>query len=103
MIVRDHSKANEDLKAIAASKNITLPATVGDDARKHMNDMMKMKGKDFDKHYMDMMVDDHKKDIKAFETASTDCKDAELKSFASNTLPVLRMHLDSTKAIVGRK
>lgn len=103
MIVRDHTAANDELKALAMSKNITLPATVGDDARKHMDEMMKMKGKDFDKHYMDMMLDDHKKDVKAFEKAAKDCKDPELKSFAGKTLPVLMAHLDSSKAINGKK
>ncbi len=103
MIVRDHTAANDELKALAMSKNITLPATVGDDARKHMDEMMKMKGKDFDKHYMDMMVDDHQKDVKAFEKAAKDCKDPELKSFAGKTLPVLMAHLDSSKAINGKK
>jgi len=102
MMVRDHSKANSELKALAASKNITLPATMGTDAHKEMEDLMKKKGKDFDKAYMNMMLDDHKKDVKAFEKAASNCKDADLKSFASKTLPVLRTHLDSTKAITGK-
>lgn len=102
MMVRDHSKANEELKSLAAAKNITLPTTVGADAKKHMDDMMAKKGKDFDKAYMSMMLDDHKKDVKEFEKAAADCKDPEIKSFASRTLPVLRTHLDSTKAITGK-
>lgn len=102
MMVRDHSKANDELKSLAATKNITLPSTTGDDAKKHMDDMMKKKGQDFDKAYMKMMLDDHKKDVKAFEKASKECKDADLKSFAGKTLPVLQVHLDSAKAITGK-
>ena len=102
MMVRDHSQVNSELKTLAASKNITLPATMGTDAHKEMEDLMKKKGKDFDKAYMNMMLDDHKKDVKAFEKAASDCKDADLKNFASKTLPVLRTHLDSTKAITGK-
>ena len=102
MMARDHSQVNSELKALAASKNITLPATMGADAHKEMEDLMKKKGKDFDKAYMNMMLDDHKKDVKAFEKAASDCKDADLKNFASKTLPVLRTHLDSTKAITGK-
>jgi len=103
MMVRDHSAAGDKLKSIAASKNITLPATVSDDQKKDMDDLAKKSGKDFDKAYMNMMLDDHKKDVKKFEDAADKCKDPDLKTFASETLPTLRMHLDSAKAITGKK
>ncbi|MEP7110326.1 MAG: DUF4142 domain-containing protein [Ferruginibacter sp.] len=103
MMVKDHSKANGELKEIAVSKNITLPMNVGEKARKDMDDLMKKKGKDFDKAYMNMMLDDHKKDVKAFEKAAKDCNDPEIKSFAGRTLPVLQGHLDSSKALTGKK
>ncbi|MVT43925.1 DUF4142 domain-containing protein [Chitinophaga oryziterrae] len=99
MMVRDHSKADDELKAIAANKNITLPDSVGNDFQEHIRDMEKLSGKDFDKHYMDMMVSDHKDDIKMFDKAASDLTDPELKTFASNTLPTLRAHQDSAKAI----
>lgn len=102
MMVKDHTKANEELKSIASAKNITLPTTIGNDAQKDMDNLMKKKGADFDKAYMNMMLDDHKKDVKEFEKAAKDCKDAEIKSFAGKTLPVLLVHLDSTKAITGK-
>jgi putative membrane protein len=103
MMVRDHSKANDELKSIATTKSITLPADMSNSKdKKEMDELMKKTGKDFDKAYMKMMVDDHKKDVKAFEDASKDVKDTELKNFASSTLPVLKVHLDSAKAIAGK-
>jgi len=45
------------------------------------------------------MIDDHEKDIKEFEKASNNVKDLDVKNFVDNTLPVLRRHLDSAKAI----
>jgi len=102
MMVRDHTKAGDELKQIAAAKNITLPADLGAEAKKDVDDLMKKKGKDFDKAYMNMMVDDHKKDVKEFEKAAKDCKDIEIKGFAEKTLPVLQVHLDSSKAIAGK-
>ena len=101
-MLKDHSKANEALTTIATSKNITLPAMVGDKAKKHMEDMIKMKGKDFDKASMSLMLDDHKDDIKAFDKAAKECKDAEIKNFALTTLPILMVHLDSAKPISGK-
>lgn len=102
MMVKDHTKAGEELKNLASAKNITLPATPGNDAQKDMADLMKKKGADFDKAYMSMMLSDHKTDIKDFEKAAKDCKDSELKGFAGKTLPVLLIHLDSCKSITGK-
>jgi putative membrane protein len=99
MMVRDHSKANDELKTLAATKNITLPDSVGEDHRKHIDDMKMKKGVDFDKAYIDMMVDDHKEDIDMFEKAANNLKDADLKAFAARTLPTLRAHLDSAQTI----
>ena len=99
MMVRDHSKANEELKTLAASKNITIPSTLGEDHQKHINDLNEKKGNDFDEAYMNMMVDDHKKDVDKFEDASKNAKDADVKAFAAKTLPVLRTHLDSARSV----
>lgn len=99
MMVRDHSKAGDELKGLAANKNIALPDSVGDDFQKHIRDMEKLSGKDFDKHYMDMMVDGHKDNIDMFEKAANGLSDPDLKTFASNTLPTLRAHQDSAKAV----
>lgn len=99
MMVRDHSKANDELKTLAVSKNITLPDSVGEDHKKHIDDLMKKKGTEFDRAYIDMMVDDHKEDIDMFEKAANNLKDPDLKAFAARTLPTLRAHLDSAQTI----
>lgn len=99
MMVKDHSAANDKLKGIAASKNITLPGTLSNDAQKDYDDLNKKTGKDFDKAYVKMMVDDHKTDVKDFQNEAKNATDADLKNFASQTLPTLQMHLDSAETI----
>lgn len=99
MMVKDHTKANDELKKLAAEKNITLPATISDDNQKHIDNLNKESGKDFDKDYIDMMVKDHKDDIDLFEDAAKNSKDSSFKNFASKTLPTLYKHLGAAKAI----
>lgn len=99
MMVRDHSKANDELKTLAATKNITLPDSVGEDHKKHIDDLKQKKGEDFDQAYMDLMIDDHKEDVDLFEKAANNLKDPDLKAFAARTLPTLRAHLDSAQTI----
>jgi len=98
MMVRDHSAANDDLKAICRQKNVTPPTDMGKH-KDHYNDLSKKNGADFDKAYMKMMVDDHQDDIKAFEKIAENGTDPDVKTFASQKLPTLRKHLDSAKAI----
>ena len=99
MMVRDHSKVNDELKSLAKSKNIELPATLDDTHKNKLDEMMKEKGDDFDKAYVKDMVDDHEKDVDQFQKQAENGKDDEVKAFAAKTLPVLLMHLDSAKAI----
>ena len=99
MMVTDHTKAGDELAAIAKSKNITLPTAPDADAQKMAADMGKMIGKDFDKDYVNGMVDGHEKAVKLFTDASQTLKDSTLRAFAISTLPTLKMHLDSIKAI----
>jgi putative membrane protein len=99
MMVADHSKANDELRALASSKNVTLPSSVGDDMQKHMNDMREKSGRDFDKDYIDMMVSDHKKVVDDFESCANNCDDADVRGWASRTLATLRAHRDSAQSI----
>lgn len=99
MMVKDHSKANDELKSIATSKNINVPANMEDKNMDKVEDLRKKQGAEFDKDYMDLMVDDHEKDIDKFKKQAEDGKDPEIKAFASKTISVLMMHLDSAKAV----
>jgi putative membrane protein len=103
MMVKDHTKAGDELKNLASEKNITLPTSVSDDTQKHIDDLDKKTGKDFDKDYMHMMVSDHKDVIDAFEDAAKNSKDSAFKNFAVKTLPTLYKHLGAAKAIEKSK
>jgi putative membrane protein len=92
-MVVDHGKANEELKALAATKNISLPADMSEDMREKCDDLAKKKGHDFDKAYADLMVDDHKDDIDKFEKEAEKGKDPEIKAWAAEKLATLRHHL----------
>jgi putative membrane protein len=103
MIEQDHKKANDELKKIASSKNITVPSALMSEHQMHVDMLKDRKGADFDKAYVDMMVQAHAKDIEMFRQASTQLSDAELKAFASKTLPTLEKHLDQARSLAGKQ
>jgi putative membrane protein len=97
MMVKDHTTAADKLKAIASSKNLTLPSSISPEMQKNIDDLNQKQGKDFDKAYIDMMVSDHKKVISAFEDESKNGSDADLRGFADSTLHTLHHHLDEAE------
>lgn len=98
-MITDHTKANEKMMALAKQKNITLPAAINNKEQKLLDDLSKKTGKDFDKAYVKVMVDDHDEDIKLFSKEAENGKDHDVKSFAETTLPTLKMHQSMIKAI----
>ena len=101
MMVADHTKANSELKTLAQSKKWTLPTDMGSFKDTH-DDLSKLSGEEFDRAYVDQMVEDHDADVEAFEEQAKGSTDPELKAFAAKTLPTLRKHLETIKAIQAR-
>jgi len=97
MMEKDHTAAGDKLKALAMQKNITLPSTISPEMQKNVDDLQKKSGKDFDKAYISMMVDDHKKVISQFEDESKKGSDADIRAFADSTLHTLRNHLQEAE------
>jgi len=92
-MVQDHSKAGDELKQLAQSKGVALPSALDSKDKREVDKLSKLSGAKFDHEYMEHMVKDHKKDVKEFEKASKDSRDADLKSFAAKTLSVIQGHL----------
>ncbi|HEX7231707.1 MAG TPA: DUF4142 domain-containing protein [Candidatus Binatia bacterium] len=90
---QDHSKANDELKKIASDKGIQLSSEIDKKHKSKMDKLTKLSGAEFDRQYMREMVSDHKDDVKKFQNEADKGKDADLKKFASQTLPTLKEHL----------
>ncbi len=99
MMVRDHSAANDQLRALATARNVMLPDSMMTKHKEHLEKLRSAQGRTFDKQYMDLMVMDHNEDINKFQVASNNAQDTAVRGFATRTLPILRMHKDSATAI----
>ena len=102
MLERDHTAANDQVKNLSGQRNVSLPSSPSEDKQKMYSDMEKMTGKSFDKEYISMMVKSHNDGITLFEDTRANASDIDVKNFADKTLPTLKMHLDSAKAIQKR-
>lgn len=93
----DHQKANDELAAIAKAKGVELPSSMGSTQQSTISSLEDKQGQDFDREFVQTAIQDHKKDIAAFERASRELTDPDLKAFAQKTLPVLRTHLQQAE------
>ena len=96
-MVDDHSKANDELKAIAQKDGESLPSEPSKAQQDAAQKLGQKSGKDFDAAYAQMMVKDHEEDVALFKKEAASGQDPELKQYASKTLPTLEQHLKMAK------
>jgi putative membrane protein len=92
-MVDDHSKMNNELQALAARKNVTMPTDISVLQHASYKLLSTKSGEGFDKSYISSMVKDHEDDIAAFRKEASEGTDADVKALASKALPTLEEHL----------
>ena len=102
-MVDDHTKAGDELKAIASGKSITLPGeTPTSPMQAIVAKLEKLEGAAFDRAYVEDQVRDHEKTIALFEREAKTGTDTELKAFAEKTLPTLKEHLTAVRDLKSK-
>lgn len=92
-MVDDHTKANQQLAALAGQKSLKVPDDTDMTHKATMKLLEAKSGDSFDKSYIDQMQKDHQKAMALFRDAAQSPKvDADLKAYATSTLPTLQHH-----------
>ena len=100
-LVNDHQQNLDKAKSLAQTIGMTPPDSVSAEQKATYNKLSKLSGRQFDREFAQHMVQDHKKDITEFERESK--KSGDVASFAQDTLPVLRKHLQIAEQINGHQ
>ncbi len=99
MMITDHSKANDQLLAVAKDHNIDFPPAPPAAAYKLSQTMLSMKGAEFDKVYMGELVKAHTNDLAAYKKAKGEVKDHLLTEYVDGTEKTVAEHLKKAKEI----
>lgn len=99
MMTTDHSGANDELKSLAQTKNISLPAALSEDKQKKYNELNEKQAGEFDREYISFMIKDHEEDIEAFREQANEGKDPDLRKWATSKIPTLEHHLAEARRI----
>ncbi|MFO1057242.1 MAG: DUF4142 domain-containing protein [Dongiaceae bacterium] len=102
-MIDDHTKANDQLKQLAAAKQITLPAALDAKHKAEQARLEKLSGAAFDHAYIQNQVKAHQQAVALFRTESETGGDPELKQFAAQTLPILQQHHDAVVALAKNR
>jgi putative membrane protein len=102
-IIDDHNKASKDLEELASRKGWTLSKTIDDKCQKELDRLSSMTAQGFDQAFVEGQIKGHEEAIKLFEKESKSGQDADLKEWATKTLPTLREHLQQAKEIGEKK
>jgi putative membrane protein len=76
-----------------------LPVTMSSSQQSMLTKLQGLKGQDFAKRYMDDQVSAHKDAVSLFQRYNNGGDDAQLKTWAGQTLPTIQHHLDMAQNI----
>lgn len=99
---QDHQKAEDQLQQVSQKVGVTLPSQPSVKDQAMLKKLDGMSGSQFDKAFMKHQVIDHKKDVAKFEQKANAIQNPDLKTWAQNTLPVLKQHLQMAEQDAGK-
>jgi putative membrane protein len=99
MLVTDHTADYQQVTALAAKDNLTVPKGLDAAHDKMIAPFDKLKGAAFDSRYAHAMVAGHTEAIGVYKKEAAGADNADVKAYASATLLTLNKHLDQAKEL----
>lgn len=100
-MVTDHTKTSAELKGLVEGGKVkaTLPTTLDSSHQSKLDKLKNASGKDFSSDFDTYQVSAHEDAVSLFERYAKGGDSAELKDWASKTLPALKHHLEMAKEL----
>ncbi len=102
MMAKCNTFARNRLLAIAKNNDLEVHADMDREDREALQHLSKMEGLDFDREYMNQVIKDQQDNLTLFEQMANEVTNPDLKCYATQTIPVLRLHLRMARDIYGK-
>jgi putative membrane protein len=100
MTIADHTKTTDQLKSMAPTiQGLQLPQDIDSEHKAKIDKLSSLSGAAFARQYRADQVQGHRQAIAMFERYAKTGDNADLKSWADQTLPTLKMHLQHAEAL----
>lgn len=100
-LVEDHTKANQELKQIAAEQGIDVPDQVSAKKQNALSKLEQAPAEKFDRTFLRQQERVHRQNLSRFEHVAEQSENEAIKQFAAKTLPALRKHLELIQEASG--
>jgi len=94
-----HQKIDAELKGIASAKGIKVNESMPVEKLAEINKLYRLKGAAFDKEYIRMMENSHRKAINFYKKGIAKSLDNTIKAFASRSLSIIEAHYETIKRL----
>jgi|SRR6185312_6866883 len=85
------------LSDLSAKTGTTIPKGIDERGDKTINRLSRLKGVSFDHAFITEVIDSDKKTVATFEQKAKDAQNPEVKTYAANALPALKLHLNEAE------
>src|SRR5690606_20121766 len=100
----DHSKALQEVNALAKAKQVKLPVTADDKHQAALTRLKALDGAQFDKEYIAQAgVSDHKEAKALVGKVSSEARDPDLKALADKLAPTIQHHLEMAEKLHAQR
>lgn len=96
MMVTDHTRSSQEMKALIDQRDFAepIPARLDAEHQAMLDRLKQAKGDAFDREYMSQQMTAHRKALALHQGYAQTGDDAELKAFAAKVIPVVQKHHD---------
>ena len=98
-MVADHNNLENQLTSVASSGGQSFTPTMDSRHQNQINKLQGLSGAEFDRNYMSLMIRAHQRDVNNFQTQSQSANSAQVRTLATNSLPVLQQHLSLAQQV----
>ncbi|WP_345243132.1 DUF4142 domain-containing protein [Nibrella saemangeumensis] len=91
-MVDQHTKVNEEFRALIKRLNVEVPETMNERNQQMVRELAALEGAAFDAKYIDTMIADHQLATEKFQEAHDIAKNKEYKDWLARMIPVVDEH-----------
>lgn len=101
-LIDDHTRTSGELSQLAQTKGLTPPASLDSKHAAMLTRLRGMSGAEFEREYVRVAgVKAHEDAVKLFRDEERKGRDADMRAFATRTLPALEAHLQAARSHAG--
>jgi len=101
-MVADHNNLLNQLTSVASTSGQSFTPTMDSRHQNQIDRLQGLSGAEFDRNYMSLMIKAHQRDVKHFQTQSQSAHSNQVRTLATNSLPVLQQHLSLALQVGGQ-